>query len=82
MFAKLPVDLFANPDMTAVLAPQVAGRYVLIGGDIVDYDRVATPFSQLLAGAQIDRNDVQPPGIEIHATMIAQIPASSELCER
>jgi adenylate cyclase len=73
VFAKLPIDLFANPELASVVAPQVAGRYVLIGGDIVDYDRVATPFSQFLAGAQIDRNDVQPPGIEIHAAMIAQM---------
>jgi adenylate cyclase len=73
VFTKLPIDLFANRELVSAIAPQVTGRYVLIGGDIVDYDRVATPFSQLLAGAQIDRNDVQPPGIEIHATMIAQM---------
>src|SRR5690606_18299637 len=73
VFTKLQIDLFADPELASVVAPQVAGRYVLIGGDIVDFDRVATPFSRWLAGSQIDRNDVQPPGLEIHATMIAQM---------
>jgi adenylate cyclase len=73
VFSTLQIDLFANPELAPVIAPQVAGRYVLIGGDVVDVDRVATPFSRWLAGDQIDRNDVQPPGLEIHATMIAQM---------
>ena len=42
--------VLASPAMAdPVVAPQVAGRYVLIGGDIVDYDRVVTPFSGYLA---------------------------------
>src|SRR6478735_5419500 len=79
VFAKLTIDLFANPELAAnpqlaaMVAPQVAGRYVLIGGDIVDTDRKATPFSRWLAGAQIDRTDQEPPGIEIHAAMLAQM---------
>jgi adenylate cyclase len=73
VFTKLQIDLFANRDLATVIAPQAAGRYVLIGGDIVDVDRVKTPFSNWLAGDQIDRTDVQPPGVEIHAAMIAQM---------
>jgi adenylate cyclase len=74
VFTKLSIELFANPELAPVVAPQVAGRYVLIGGDIVGYDRVVTPFSGWLGTSdQIDRNDVEPPGIEIHATMIAQM---------
>jgi adenylate cyclase len=80
VFTKLQIDLFASPALTAnpelatAIAPQVAGRYVLIGGDVIDTDRKETPFSRWLpVGKQIDRNDVLPPGIEIHATMIAQM---------
>ena len=62
-----------RPELAAAVATQVAGRYVLIGGDIVDVDRKATPFSGWLDGQQIDRTDVDPPGIEIHATMLAQM---------
>jgi adenylate cyclase len=52
----------------------VAGRYVLIGVDVIDTDRKETPFSRWLgSGTGIDRNDTLPPGIEIHATMIAQM---------
>jgi adenylate cyclase len=55
-------------------ARQLQGAYVLIGGDINDYDRALTPFSAfhpdtLASGAF----DPRPPGIEIHATTIAQM---------
>jgi adenylate cyclase len=74
VFTKLQIDLFADPELAPVVASQVAGRYVLIGGDIVDFDRKETPFSRWLGESQqIDRTDVRPPGIEIHSTMIAQM---------
>jgi adenylate cyclase len=69
---KLQIDtflddgLFADAEVRAMLREQIAGHYVLIGGDIVDYDRVATPLSETM-----DRKD--PPGLQIHAEMIQQM---------
>jgi adenylate cyclase len=74
VFSSLPIDTFVNPDIVPALKPAVEGRYVLIGGDIVDFDRVVTPISSWMpVTANTDRNDFLPPGIEIHATMIAQM---------
>lgn len=73
VFSSLRIDLFADPEMAAALADQVRGRYVLIGGDIVDFDQVNTPFTALpvhpVAGAQ----GRSIPGILVHAAMIAQV---------
>ncbi len=66
VFTSLPIDLFADAEMAANFAQQVAGRYVLIGGDIVDIDRVATPLSGAMGTPE-------PPGLEVHAEMIAQM---------
>lgn len=66
VFASLPIQLFADPAMAPALAPTIAGRYVLIGGDIVDTDRVPTPLSEW-SGTN------PPPGIQVHAEMIAQM---------
>jgi adenylate cyclase len=71
VFSSLPIDSFAipglgeNPDLVAALAAQVKDRYVLVGGDIVDVDRVPTTFTSITGAS--------PPGIEIHAEMIAQM---------
>jgi adenylate cyclase len=68
VFAEFPIDTFANPPdpaLLAALAPVVAGRYVLIGGDIVDQDRVATTFTAA--------THETPPGVALHAEMIAQL---------
>jgi adenylate cyclase len=65
VFTSLPIDTLADPAIAPALAPVVAGRYVLIGGDIVDYDRVETP----LTAATGER----PAGIAVHAEMIAQM---------
>jgi adenylate cyclase len=65
VFASLPIDLFTDPAMAAALADQVRGRYVLVGGDIVDVDRVATTFTSITGET--------PPGIQVHAAMIAQM---------
>ena len=65
VFSRLPIDLFADPASAAMLAGEVKGRYVLIGGDLPDQDRFDTPAT-LLNGDNI-------PGLEVHATLIAQM---------
>jgi adenylate cyclase len=67
LFAALQIDLLADPDPEVLpfLADQFAGKYVLIGGDIVDYDRVETSFTSI--------NGDVPAGIAVHAEIIAQM---------
>ncbi len=65
VFTSLRIDLFADPEIAAALAPQIAGRYVIVGGDIVDVDRVPTTFTS------VDGEAV--PGLQVHAAMIAQM---------
>ncbi|MCT2557463.1 adenylate/guanylate cyclase domain-containing protein [Tsuneonella sp. YG55] len=65
-FTSLPIQTFVDPALNDVLRPAVEGRYVLIGGDIVDTDRVATPLTEW-AGLP------EPAGLQVHATMIAQM---------
>jgi adenylate cyclase len=72
LFQSLPIETFIDPALAEYLAPAVAGRYVLIGGDIVDTDRVATPISET-AGTP------QPPGLQVHAEMIAQMLSGNAL---
>lgn len=70
---KLQIDnfldeggLLAIPEARELLRQQVAERYILIGGDIVDYDRVPTPLSETMDAAA-------PPGMQIHAEMLLQM---------
>ncbi len=67
LFASLQIDLLADsdPEVLPFLAEQIAGKYVLIGGDIVDYDRVETTFTSI--------NGEVPPGLAVHAEIIAQM---------
>jgi len=67
LFAALQIDLLADPDPEVLpfLAEQIRRKYVLIGGDIVDYDRVETTFTSI--------NGEVPAGIAVHAEMIAQM---------
>ncbi|WP_088308726.1 adenylate/guanylate cyclase domain-containing protein [Novosphingobium sp. B 225] len=65
VFSSLKIDLFADPAVASALADQVRGRYVLIGGDIVDTDRVTTTLTGSTGEV--------PPGIQVHAAMIAQM---------
>jgi adenylate cyclase len=67
LFAALQIDLLADPDpeVLPLLAEQIKGKYVLIGGDIVDYDRVETTFTSI--------NGEVPAGMAVHAEMIAQM---------
>lgn len=68
VFSSIPIDLFAgleDSEMAAALAAQVEGRYVLVGGQIVDTDQVTTSMTSY-SGATV-------PGIEVHAATIAQM---------
>ncbi|MEO0463438.1 MAG: adenylate/guanylate cyclase domain-containing protein [Pseudomonadota bacterium] len=67
LFTALDIELFVNADPAVLefIAEQIEGRYVLIGGDIKDYDRVETTYSSI--------NGEQPAGIYVHAEMIAQM---------
>ena len=71
MYVSLQIDnfldeeLMAIPEVRDMLAEQITGRYVLIGGDIIDYDRVQTTFSSVIGE--------NPPGLRVHADMIAQM---------
>ena len=65
VFAKLPIDLFENDEAIEMLKSQVAGRYVLIGGDITDLDRFDTPQTLI-------SKDNKTIGLEVHAVLLAQ----------
>jgi adenylate cyclase len=64
VFSVLPIDLFANDALAAVMRSQVAGRYVLIGGDISDIDQFETPATRLTKRTTT--------GLEVHASLLAQ----------
>jgi adenylate cyclase len=66
VFQSLPIQTFVNAEMAQYLRPAIEGAYVLIGGDIVDTDRVPTPLSEW-------SGNEPPPGLEVHAEMIAQM---------
>jgi adenylate cyclase len=65
VFSKLPIDLLASPDTAPLMADQVKGRYVLIGGDLLDLDLFETPMKKITGERTI--------GLEVHATMLAQL---------
>lgn len=68
VFTELPIDLFAidyGGRPPPELARQIAGRYVLIGGDIKDSDDFLTPMSRLSGKAT--------KGIAVHAQLLAQL---------
>ncbi|PEQ10672.1 adenylate/guanylate cyclase domain-containing protein [Novosphingobium sp. PC22D] len=93
IYSALEIDLFADPalleipELSQQIAQQVRGRYVLIGGEIVDTDRVETAFTPFLPDCQmqeaadgtescvrpIEDLSPAPPGIRVHATMISQM---------
>lgn len=67
LFPPAQIDLFVDPDpeILPFLKEQYGGKYILIGGDIVDYDRVETTFTSI--------NGEVPAGISVHAEIIAQM---------
>lgn len=72
LFTTLPIgpvalpNLTDIPDLAAEIVPSVEGRYILLGSDIVDIDRLTTPLSEAAASPE-------PPGILFHATSITQM---------
>lgn len=82
VFSNLPIDLVADPATAELVAPQIRGRIVMIGTDVLEIDRFDTPINLRPAppateGAPpgteepADLNE-RIPGVEIHATMLAQ----------
>ncbi|MCJ2177493.1 CHASE2 domain-containing protein [Novosphingobium album (ex Hu et al. 2023)] len=68
LYSELPVDVVAaaaDPDLAAAIGQQIAGRYVLIGGDIVDTDQLTTTLTAATSRTV--------PGITVHADLIAQM---------
>ena len=65
VFANLPIDLFADAATAPLLADQVRGRIVLIGGDLPDRDQFEIPSTRL-GGPTMS-------GLEVHASMLAQL---------
>lgn len=67
LYSKLQIDLFADPDIAPIVAAEypIEGRYVLVGADLVDFDRVPTTFT-----ADATRNAA---GVSVHADKIAQM---------
>ncbi|MGB3378164.1 MAG: adenylate/guanylate cyclase domain-containing protein [Allopontixanthobacter sediminis] len=76
VITSLPIDLFADPEMVPLMAEQAAGKYVLIGGDLLDFDRVDTTFS---ATGDEGLTQSTVPGLQVHAEMIAQMLDGREL---
>ncbi|MBA3940791.1 MAG: adenylate/guanylate cyclase domain-containing protein [Sphingopyxis sp.] len=73
VFANIPIDTFAMPmdaDMRAGFSELVKGRYVLIGGDIIDNDQFNTPLSRF-TDAITGQHETMI-GLEVHAHMLAQ----------
>ncbi len=67
LFQGVSIELFTNldPAVAEYVAQEIEGKYVLIGGDIVDYDRVETSFTSFTG--------FEPSGLSVHGEMIAQM---------
>lgn len=73
VFANIPIDTFAMPmdaDMRAGFSELIKGRYVLIGGDVIDNDQFNTPLSRF-PDALTGLHETMI-GLEVHAHMLAQ----------
>jgi adenylate cyclase len=66
VYTSFPIENFADSALAAAFGGVVRDRYVLIGGDIVDVDRVETTHSNFTGR-------LRPPGVEVHAEMVAQM---------
>lgn len=74
VFAEIPIDTFRDlaelppeilGDATAILRSQFEGRYILIGGNILDIDQKETPMTRQSGLSMI--------GLEVHAHMLRQL---------
>jgi len=65
LYAELPIDLFRDPAMAGLMKSAIAGRYVLVGADISDVDRVPNPATFLTGD--------KPPGLKVHADLLSQL---------
>jgi adenylate cyclase len=65
VYNKLPIDLFAGEMIVPQFADLIRGRYVLIGGDIADFDKFETPLRGLTGETMI--------GLEVHANILSQL---------
>jgi len=67
LFTTLQIDLFANPELAPIIGEEVgiAGKYVIIGADLVDVDRIETSLTA--------NTGLSVPGLSVHAEMIAQM---------
>ncbi len=73
VFSNIPIDSFAIPmdaETRAAFAEGVKGRYVLIGGDIIDNDQFNTPLSRFTDPVTGQHETMI--GLEVHAHMLAQ----------
>lgn len=73
VFANIPIDTFAIPmddETRAGFSDLIRGRYVLIGGDIIDNDQFNTPLSRFTD--PITGQHETMIGLEVHAHMLAQ----------
>jgi adenylate cyclase len=65
VYDKLPIDLFSGETVVPQFADMIRGRYVLIGGDIIDSDEYETPLRGRTGTTMI--------GLEVHATTLSQL---------
>ena len=65
VFNSLPIDLFTSPETASMLAKEVRGRFVMIGGDLPDIDQFDTPASLV--------TNQPTTGLKVHASMLAQL---------
>lgn len=75
LFPQFSIELFLDMDpvVAEFVAQQIEGKYVLIGGDIVDYDRVNTSFTSWTG--------YEPAGLSVHGELIAQMLDGQHLTE-
>ncbi|MEP2735710.1 MAG: adenylate/guanylate cyclase domain-containing protein [Erythrobacter sp.] len=69
LYNSLPITLFTDPEIAAAVTSEysIEGKYVLIGADVVDTDRVPTSLTTF------SDNPVAGPGVAVHADKVSQM---------